>query len=47
MDNTPNAKSANRLGWFIFFGCVIGVLLLGLLATSITERRADKATLFL
>jgi nitrite reductase (cytochrome c-552) len=44
MENTPNAKNANRLGWFIFFGCAIGVLLLGLLATSITERRAEKKT---
>ncbi|HEY3265842.1 MAG TPA: ammonia-forming cytochrome c nitrite reductase subunit c552 [Armatimonadota bacterium] len=37
-----NNNKANRLGWFLFFGCALGVVVLGLLATSITERRAER-----
>lgn len=44
MSNTPNSSRANRIGWFIFFGCALGTLVLGLLATTITERRAERKT---
>ncbi|HEY3414608.1 MAG TPA: ammonia-forming cytochrome c nitrite reductase subunit c552 [Armatimonadota bacterium] len=44
MSNTSVNGRANRIGWFIFFGCALGVLLLGLLASSINERRAERKT---
>jgi nitrite reductase (cytochrome c-552) len=39
---TPNSRSHLWLGWMVFLGCALGVLLLGLAATSITERRAER-----
>ena len=33
------------IGWAIFFVTLVGVFLLGLLAASITERRAEIATI--
>lgn len=34
------------VGWALFFVVMVGVFLLGLLAASVTERRAEIATLF-
>ena len=34
------------IGWGLFLAVMVGVFLLGLLAASITERRAEIATLF-
>lgn len=34
------------IGWMIFAVVMVAVFLLGLLAASITERRAEIATLF-
>ncbi len=31
-----------HMGWFVFFGAALGVLCLGLLASSITERRNER-----
>ncbi|MCC6484492.1 MAG: ammonia-forming cytochrome c nitrite reductase subunit c552 [Armatimonadetes bacterium] len=35
-------KRANRIGWFIFGGVALGVVALGLLASSILERREQR-----
>lgn len=34
------------IGWGLFLAVMVGVFLLGILAASITERRAEIATLF-
>ncbi len=48
---TPNApsqpprqttRSRALLAWLVFLGCLCGALIVGLLATSITERRAER-----
>lgn len=36
-------KERKNLGWFIFFGSAVGVFALGMLASTITERRAERA----
>ena len=35
---------SNHVGWFIFGGSALGVLALGLLASSVTERRSERAS---
>lgn len=35
-------KQSKGIGWFVFFGSALGVLALGLLASSITERRSER-----
>ena len=43
------AESIRRkpiIGWFVFAAVMVVVFLLGLLSASITERRAEIATLF-
>ncbi|GMV35588.1 MAG: cytochrome c-552 [Fimbriimonadales bacterium] len=47
MEVTPKRKGSTWLGWFVFLGSVLGVVILGLLATSITERRAETRYLAL
>jgi hypothetical protein len=37
-----NGRSRAWLGWAVFLGCTVGVIALGLLATSINERRAER-----
>lgn len=36
-------KERKNLGWYVFFGSGLGVLALGMLASSITERRSERA----
>ena len=43
---TEAIKRKPIIGWGIFFIVMVGVFLLGLLAASVTERRAEIATLF-
>jgi nitrite reductase (cytochrome c-552) len=38
----PPKKHSNALGWFLFGGSTLGVIILGLLASSILQRRAEK-----
>lgn len=38
----PTKKSSPALGWMVFFGCAVGVIAVGLLATSINDRRAQS-----
>jgi nitrite reductase (cytochrome c-552) len=35
-------RRAGALGWMVFFGCALGVVILGLLATTINQRRAER-----
>ena len=43
---TATTKAKPALGWGIFIVAMVGVFLLGLLAASITQRRAEVATLY-
>jgi nitrite reductase (cytochrome c-552) len=43
---TEKIKDKPNIGWGIFAAVMVGVFLLGILAASITERLAEKATLF-
>jgi len=43
---TEKIKDKPNIGWGIFIAVMVGVFLLGILAASITERLAEKATLF-
>jgi len=36
-------KQSKGLGWFVFFGAALGVLGLGILASTITERRSERS----
>lgn len=36
-------KQSKHLGWFVFFGAMLGVFALGMLASSVTERRSERA----
>lgn len=42
MEPSSDKRSRALLGWLVFLGSALGVLLFGLLATSITERRAER-----
>jgi len=42
-DQPTNPKKGVAIGWFVFLGCALGVIVLGLLATSILERRNQAA----
>lgn len=42
MDERADTKRATRIGWFVFFGSMLGVVVLGLLLTSVLERRAER-----
>ncbi|MBX7133563.1 MAG: ammonia-forming cytochrome c nitrite reductase subunit c552 [Fimbriimonadaceae bacterium] len=42
MSQVPTKRSHPALGWFVFFGSAVGVLAIGLLATSINDRRAES-----
>jgi nitrite reductase (cytochrome c-552) len=42
METKPERRRPLPIGWIVFFGSALGVLILGLLATSITERRAER-----
>ena len=42
-DEKGRGKKSAAWGWIVFFGCAFGVVILGLLATSINERRAERA----
>ncbi len=41
-----NLKEKPLIGWGIFIVAMVAVFLLGLLAASITERRAEIATIY-
>ena len=43
---SESIKKNPLIGWGIFAVVMVGVFLLGLLAASITERRAEIATLY-
>lgn len=40
-DIAADSKTANRLGWLVFAAAAVGVFVLGLLASSILQRRAE------
>lgn len=41
------AKKGGALGWVVFFGCALGVVVLGLLLSSVMERRAERKDAYL
>ena len=43
---TDTIRRRPIVGWILFFAVMAGVFLLGLLAASITERRAEIATIY-
>ena len=43
---TDTIRRRPIVGWILFFAIMAGVFLLGLLAASITERRAEIATIY-